>query len=403
MTTDSPWAHRALQHTRHLAERIGPRGSPTPEEKPAADYIHIQMQKLGLKDVQVQSFRAPRSGWLPIAIAFSAAVWGSFLCWAGYYLTQTKIIGGLIGVGLSLFAAWIFFCEIAFKNNPLRRRLPRDPSFNVIGHVPASGQAKHRVVLLGHIDTHPASRVFKSSRRARFFSIVMGLSFFSSIAGAIMFALGGFDLWSWGFVFAGVCSALQGGGILTAILADQGEFSPGANVNASGVGSVLALAERLRQWPLPQTEVWTLCAGSHEVGGEGLRAFLDRYHDDLRDAWLIGFEGVGVGDRLIYFTHEGLFRRPIQPAMLDLLQRTTQARPDLMPQPRATTRRNTVVAPAIWRGLNSVCLSLYAEREGVPYWRSGDDHATHIQTASLTKVHEFAWELLQQIDEEQTG
>jgi Zn-dependent M28 family amino/carboxypeptidase len=229
----------------------------------------------------------------------------------------------------------------------------------------------------------------------------MGLSFFSSIVGAIMFALGGFDLWSWGFVFAGACSALQGAGILIAIFADQGEFSPGANVNASGVGTVLALAERLRQWPLSHTEVWTLCAGSHEVGGEGLRAFLDRYHDDVRDAWLIGFEGVGVGDRLIYFTREGLFRRPIQPTMIDLLQHTAQARPDLMPQPRSTTRRNTVVAPAIWRGFNSVCLSLYDEREGVPYWRSENDHSSHIQAASLAKVHEFAWELLQQIDEEQ--
>ena len=72
MTVESAWAERALQHARHLATRIGPRGAATPEEKQAADYAQRQMQQLGLRDVQVEAFSTASAGWLPITIIVSS-------------------------------------------------------------------------------------------------------------------------------------------------------------------------------------------------------------------------------------------------------------------------------------------------------------------------------------------
>jgi len=398
MSDDTSWAERALHHVRHLADRIGPRGATTPEEKRAADYTQLQMQKIGLQDVRLESFRAPRSGWLPLAIVFSAAVWGTFICWGGFYLTQMKAIGAIIGAALCLFGVWTVYRQVTFKDHFLRRRLPRSPSVNAIGCIPAADRTKQHVVLVSHLDTHPAAWVFQSPRRAKIFRFLLTASFASLIIGMIMYVLGGFEWWDWGFVFAGLCGLAQSAGILLVIQADQGNFSPGANDNASGVGTVLALAERLQQNPLAHTDVWILCSGSQTINGDGLLAFLDKHADQLSEAWFVGFEGVGIGQRLIYVAREGLLRRSIQPAMRDAIERVIQAQPDLAAQARTATERYTTIGPATWRGFNSACISLYGERDGIPNWRNRKDNSPRIEVEALAKAHEFGWELLQQIE-----
>jgi hypothetical protein len=399
MTTSTFWADRALQHTRHLAERIGPRGAATPEEKRAADYALHQLQKIGAQDVRLESFRAPRSGWLPIAIVFSIAVWSSFLCWGSFYLTQGKAIGGLIGAVLCALGVWIVYRHITFKDHPLRRLTGQLPSVNVIGRIAAADQARQRVVLVANLDTSPAAWIFQGPRRAKFLRFMLTASFVSLIVGAIMFVLGAFDLWDWGFVFAGMCGVLQSVGILMAIQADQGDFGPGANDNGSGVGTVLALAERLQPNPLPHTEVWIVLTGSHTINGHGLCAFLDQHDAQIGEAWFIGFEGVGIGARLIAAEREGPLRRSIRSEVRELLERANRARADRAAQPRSATDRSSIVAPAIWRGLKGVCLSVYATRNAIPNRRSRNDTASAIESSALELAHDFGWELLQMIEE----
>ena len=66
-----------------------------------------------------------------------------------------------------------------------------------------------------------------------------------------------------GSIFAGIFGLLQSAVIIQSLRADHGDFTPGANINASGLGTALALAERLRAAPLQNTEVWVACCGSH--------------------------------------------------------------------------------------------------------------------------------------------
>ena len=401
MTSDSDWAARALEHTRQLAGHIGPRGSTTPQEKRAADYAYAQLQQMGLADVRLELFKARRSAWLPLAIVFSVAIWGSVVCWAGFYITASKPIGALIGGGLVLFALYPLYCGITFKRHPLRRWLLRETSHNVIGRIPATASARQRVVLIAHLDTPSTSPLFKTTRRTRVFRFLITFSAVSLIVSLVMFVLGGASLWPWAFIVGVVCGFIQAGGLLAAVLADQGEFSPGANDNASGVGLALALAERLHANPLPHTEVWVVCCGSKEVGGEGLRALLAKYGEPLRDAWFIGFEGVGVGDRLIYLTREGPLGRSIQQAALDLVQRTASARPDQAAQPRSAAPRYSVVGPVHWHGFKGVCLSVYSSAgDELPYWRNSNDILKHIQASALKMTYAFAWELLNTVERE---
>ncbi len=399
MTTNTFWADRALQHTRHLAERIGPRGAATPEEKRAADYALHQLQKIGVQDVRLESFRAPRSGWLPIAIVFSMAVWSSFLCWGSYYLTRGQAIGGLIGAGLCALGVWIVYRHITFKDHPLRRLTGKLPSVNVIGRITAADQARQRVVLVANLDTSPTAWIFQGLRRTNFFRFMLTASFISLIVGAITFALGALGLWDWGFVFAGICGVLQSAGILMAIQADQGDFGPGANDNGSGVGTVLALAERLQPNPLSHTEVWIVLTGSHTINGEGLRTFLNQHHTLFGEAWFIGFEGVGIGARLIAGVREGPLRRSIRSEVRQLIEHANRDRADRAAQPRSVTARSSVVAPALWCGLKSVCFSVYATRNAIPNRRSRNDTASAIESSALELAHDFGWELLQTIEE----
>ncbi len=404
MAVDSTWAERALHHARYITTRIGPRGAATPAEKHAADYVQQQMQQLGLQQVRLESFTAPTYGWLAIAIAFSLAVWSAFLCWGTFYLTQTRIIGGVFGAVLSALALVIIYLEINLRDNPLRRLVARGRSHNAIGRqAPAGGaaQAKQHVVLVSHLDTPPAARPFKTPRRARLFRwvfIIGALSLFASVG---LYLLGGLDIWEWAFVWAGVCSILQSLVIIQSLQADRGDFTPGANNNASGIGAVLTLAERVKIAPLRNTEVWFVCCGSHTTGNSGLRALLQQHGDELREAWFIGFEGVGVGKRLISIQREGWPGhwpgRSLHPALRDLLDRTRRENPALPIEPHATPR-NTVVAAATRRGLKSLCLSVYADDNHLPYAYDRDDVVAHLQVEALDVAQAAGWELLQQID-----
>ena len=414
MSVDSTWAERALHHAHHIATRIGPRGAATPEEKQAADYAQRQMQQLGLRDVRVEVFRTMSNGWLPITIIFSIAVWSVFACWSLFYLVRSlaartntaadtssagallSLPGALVAIILCGIAITLLYREMTLSDH-LLRRLARSTSFNTIAHLPPAETIKQRVVLVSSLDTPPAAPVLKTPRRARIFRVVFYIGSVSLIGSVVMYLLGGLDLWEWAFVFAGIFALLQSAVIIQSLRADHGDFTPGANDNASGVGTVLALAERLSAAPLQNTEVWIACCGGYTAGGSGLRDVLRR-HDKLHDAWCIGFEGVGIGDRLVAIRREGWLRRSVHPAVRDLIARTAAANPDRPIETRSTSR-NTVVTAALWRGCRSVCLSVYDHRNEIPFAYRLDDTVEQLQLSALDAVQEFGWQLLRQIDQ----
>lgn len=395
MSVDNSWAARALHHARHIVTHIGPRGAGTPEEKLAAEYAQRQLQQLGWHDVRVETFSAAASGWLPLTIIFSLAVWSVFACWSLFYLTQTSIVGALLAAGICGVALVLLYLEVTLRDHPVRR-LARRTTRNTIGHLPPAGPIKQRVVLVSNLDTARTASVLKTPRRARLFRLVFYAGAVSLVGSIVLYLLGGLDIWAWGFVFAGIVALLQSAVIIQSLRADHGEWSPGANHNASGMGTALTLAERLRGTPLQNTEVWVTCCGSHTAGGSGLRELL-RHHPELRTAWFIGFEGVGRGDRLVVIQREGWLRRSIHPAMRELIAHTAAAQPD-RPIESRTTSRNTVVAAALWRGCQSACLSVYDQRTDTSLASQSGDKVEQLQLSALEAAHELGWQLLQQID-----
>jgi hypothetical protein len=411
MTVDSSWAERALHHARHIVTHLGPRGAASPEEKQAADYAQHQLQQLGWPEARMESFPVGSNGWLSLAIIFSIAVWSVFACWAFFYLTHalaarsnTSLIGSssmlslpgaLVATSICCLALALLYLELTLRD-PLARRLARGTSYNTIGRLAPTESIKQCVVLVSSLDTVPAAPIFKTPRRRRLFQVTFYAGVVSLIGSVVLYLLGGLEIWSWAFIFAGFFGLLQSAVVVQSLRANHGPLSPGANHNASGVGTVLALAERLRSTPLQRTEVWVACCGSHTSSG-GLRELLRCHGDELSAAWFIGFEGVGVGDRLVAIQREGWLRRSIHPAVRDLIARAAAAIPDRSITPRSTSR-NTIVTAALWRGCRSVCLSVNDQRDEIPFAYQLDDTVEQLQLSALDAAQEFGWQMLQEID-----
>ena len=99
---------------------------------------------------------------------------------------------------------------------------------------------------------------------------------------------------------------------------------PGANDNLSGVAAAVALAELLREEPIPALCVWLVSAGAEETLQDGIRAFMQRHGGELDSGstWMLVPDTVGSPD-LIMSEGEGPFRMHYytDPSFRDLVER----------------------------------------------------------------------------------
>ncbi len=391
--TTSNWAHSALDHARFLSEQIGPRGATTPQEKRAAEYARDQLQQAGLNDARVQSFRSTRSGWLPLTIAFSVAVWGTILCWGSFYLTRRPAFGAIIGALLCALSAWTIYAIATQRRHPLIRWLSAARSHNAVGRIAATGTATRQVVLVANLDTYPDSWIFRTPRRTRLFYDWLRVASVSLIVSIGLYTLGALEAWNFAFVAAGVCGLVQSAGILLTIQADQGDFDAGVNDNASGVGVVLALAQQLHAAPLAQTEVWIVCAGGHTLGNSGLQAFMRQQPALALTAWFIGCQRVGRGGQVAYVEREGWLPQVTPREVRDLIGHAITDRLGHQPQ-AVSTLQSTPIGAAMRRGCKAACIVLEDQAEK----SAAAGEAPQLQTAALLKAGQAVHSLLTAID-----
>ena len=75
------------------------------------------------------------------------------------------------------------------------------------------------------------------------------------------------------------------------------EVVPGANDNASGVATVLSLAEELDAQPPANLDVWVLLTGAEECLQEGMRSFVRAHRAELdrETTYFVNVDTVGHG------------------------------------------------------------------------------------------------------------
>jgi peptidase M28-like protein len=98
------------------------------------------------------------------------------------------------------------------------------------------------------------------------------------------------------------------GAVGTVLVADvwRSPTVPGANDNLSGVAALVALAELLRERPLPGLRVLLVSCGAEETLQDGVRAFVARHRDELEAGrtWFANLDTIG-SPHLISLEAEG--------------------------------------------------------------------------------------------------
>lgn len=384
---------RAMEHLRHLAQSIGPRGSTTPAERAAALYAQEVLHGLGLK-AHLEPFTAPVSGWRNFAVAATVGLASVALSlWGGG-------LGAALAAGLMLIATLSVFAEMYFRPNPLRWAVRQGPSQNVWARIPAAAAPEQRVLLIAHLDTHRTPWLFTSPGRLKLLRLITTLGVVGFVLGALLFALIALGLEALR-PYSAVLLIAYLPVLLATLEPDTTPHSHGANDNASGVGIVLSLAERLAREPLARTEVWALASGSEEVGSYGAQAFIAAHQHELGGLRAISIDNVGGEGVGVCVTRvEGMvFPLRPDPQLFAAALEVGAANPDLNLYHRPYTTLHTDATALMSRGVPSLSLVGLREADGVlPNWHTVHDRVERVDPSAVARNERFVLKLLEHLD-----
>ncbi|MGD2040432.1 MAG: M28 family peptidase [Anaerolineae bacterium] len=387
-------------HVRYLSVILGGRGSCTPVEAQAARYAADRMREVGVADVRLEPFQGSPSTYQPYALALGLGLVGTLLMWIGDLLGPDFEFWMLILAAISNgLGAWGIIAESDLAVNWMRWLLPRANSYNAVGVIPAAVQARQRVVLSAHLDSHRTPFFFASQRGLLLFRALVLLAWLGMALEALLYALAALFAWDWVFWF-GVVALLQVAVLDMCLRADTTPFSPGANDNASGVALALELGQHLVDEPLSQTEVWLVFTGCEETAAYGMAAFLDAHATSLGDgAFFVVLDAVGLG-RVVYLTQDGLvLKRKSHPRALALARQAREALPHLAVEGGPGVAYTDGLL-ATKRGKMALTLSTWPPRDDAEpsHWHRMSDTIDNLDEASVLDAYEFAWQLLQEVD-----
>lgn len=402
MKEATTFAQKAFLHIQNICRASYGRGSATGMEHKAAEYVLTHLRTLNIHDIETQSFRGLRSIWLFLAFSFGIALSGH----ASYWLLSPAL-GNLIAAAISIpifgFSGYLVYRKFSFHDYPLRRFLPHGPSQNVIARIPPTGEANKRIVLIGHLDSHRAVLWFANDILVRIYGYSTPIAMYGIAAAPLLYltsALSNLGFFAW---LGGILILPHLLVWFTGMTADLGVYSPGANDNASAIGSLLALAERLQASPLQNTEVWLGFTGCEETGCDGMINLLQKHGQALEDALFIDLELVGIGNRLVYLQNEGvLFPKDIPSDVKTFIEQAGEShglKPIRVGRFGAFTETGVV-----WEyGFKGVTLlALRENNDLLPEWHRLSDTPDNLDVSTLAKIHTLVWKILQEYDEAHT-
>lgn len=389
-------AERAFEHVRYLSENTGPRPSTKHGEWEAAQYA-LQVWKHAGLNPRLEPFISGSSTYRPYAIAFATGLLGTLLATLRRNRSTT-----LIAAALNATGAWAFAREAELRPHWARRLAPSGSSQNVVVVVPPRGAVQRRVVLYGHLDTHRTPMFYSSPAWLQAFSSLVGASFAGLVANAVLYLVAGARGNKPHPLPTLIATGLQLFGLSMTLHADTTPYNPGANDNASGAGSVLALGERLAREPLEHTEVWLVANGCEELGAYGIAALLDRHGETLRDADFVSLDMVGMGTPTLLLREGLLLPSYPSPHLLAKARAAVAANPGLIGgEHRGGAYTDTgMVSRRGFRGLtlDTQLPAGHPSEAAMGHWHQMSDTVEHIEVATLARVHAFVWALLAQFD-----
>jgi hypothetical protein len=368
----------------------GHRGSTTENERQAAEYIKGEMETIGL-ETRLEHF-----------VSYTSFSWVFLIIYGGSFAA------GLIGWGrpfwgvmLSALMLAVFYGECTSRWKAASGILPKRPSQNVLG-ILKNESAKKKLILVAHYDSsksglsfHPA---FVDSFRSSFvISAVMMIVLLEALI--IRFFGGGGTLLS---LLRIVPMAYM---VLPIILLIHreifGRYVQGAADNASGVATMLEIAEKLSANPPKNFEVWVLATGCEEVNLVGMGSFMRSHQYEInRDTtYFLNLDNLGGGS-LRYVTGEGMLKvYPSSPEMICAAERVAadEEFKDVRPHVYRLAGLDALVASS--RGYKVLSLMGLDESDGIPNWHWPTDTPDNVDFSLADKGAEFALRIVSAMDE----
>ena len=377
------------EHIEQLC-RWSHRGSTTDNERQAAEYIRDEMTGLGLE------------ARLEHLVSHTSFSWVYMIVYGGFFLAGS--IGWahpFWGVMLCALMLAFFYGECTSKWKAAANILPKRPSQNVLGILKNEG-AKKKLVVAAHYDSsrsglsfHPA--LVGSFRSSFIISIVMKVILTQTL---IIRCFGGDGALLSLLRFVSTAYMLLP--ILLLLHRELfGRYVQGASDNASGVATMLGVADKLAKNPPENLEVWFLATGCEEVNLVGMASFMrsHQYEINRGATYFLNFDNLGGGS-LRYITGEGMLNvYPSSPEMVCIAERLASEDEfkDIRPHVYRLATLDTLVASS--RGYKTLSLMGLDESDGIPHWHWLTDTLENVDCSLAERGAEFALRIVSALDE----
>jgi hypothetical protein len=267
-----------------------------PGERRSTEWIAGRLAELGASDVAVTEFRS-QSSWAPVNAAYALAG-----------LAMSAVPGDLGGLLAAALAVSYEF-EVSGRNQWMRRLLPARRGASVSARVAATDAARSTLVLVAHHDAAHNGMVWHPRTVAldRMWSKRTGDTMPTHAPVLAAIAAQALPVRSLRvaarFVLAVAAAAM--------FQSARSYTTPGANDNATGVASVLDLADRLQQHRFAEMDVLLVFPGGEEAGNTGMWAWVHGAGRRLDPAstLVVNLDSLGSGGYLVVARREGLTGR----------------------------------------------------------------------------------------------
>jgi hypothetical protein len=381
---------KLLDDVQHLAGTIDPRGTGTPAEAEAADYVAARLADLGLAPEKFTFRSVPTQNAFPIAISLMALLAAIIYPLGG---AITRWLAALFSLG----AGWSLWQTIRNDINPLSVLLPKIKSQNIEARLKPKNEAHKKVVLLAHLDTNRCRLVWQSMS-VRALTPMTWLTLAIPFCMSLLFLAGaitGKMVWWWASLpFA----AYQLGTIITLVRDDHVPYSPGAHDNAASVAVALEVAGRLATEPMQNTEVWFVFDGAEETDHAGTLDLLRRRGKELRNASFLGLEGLGSGE-IVYLTRQGViaYYHP-SPELAAVARSVAINHPEYHFAPAEMLAEDDV-RTLRGRGYHAIGIAGRDPQTGIlPRWHRPDDTPEFVSKETMVRAADILCAMLKEMD-----
>jgi Peptidase family M28 len=333
-------------------------------------------------------------------------------CALGFTGSLAAIAQPAVGFAIVLATATSMYLDLNYRLYLLRRLFFRRASQNVVspGNRP---DAPARVLLCAHYDAARTGAAFDPKRVARG----------ARLATRLPLPLGPFRILFWslaillpilGARMAGIDSSLVSllqlpptlvllVGVF--LLTDIGlsDVVPGANDNASGVATVVSMAQELDADPPDNLDVWVLLTGAEECLQEGMRSFVRAHRRELerRTTYFVNVDTVGHGRVRFEAAAGWVITTHMDRRLVELCEAIATAdREDSNrygARPLVHGLAGDSMPPRL-AGFRATAITCLGELNFVPGYHTPQDTPERIDLAALDRAHGFTLELVRALD-----